>query len=64
HGIVPDESEVAVHSFQVMGEIGLDEPDPNRFIEFWIYTHPSTSERVEFSATYDPWANATERYVK
>ncbi|HLG95421.1 MAG TPA: M48 family metallopeptidase [Bryobacteraceae bacterium] len=64
HGIVPNEREVAVHSFQVMGEIDLDEPHPNRFIEFWIYTHPSTAERMEFAATYDPWANGTEKYVK
>jgi hypothetical protein len=31
---------VAAHSFQVMGEIGLDEPNPNRFIEFWLFRIP------------------------
>jgi Zn-dependent protease with chaperone function len=51
-GIVPDPNEVTAHTFQVLGEEGLDEPDPNPFIEFWTYTHPSISERVAFSATY------------
>ena len=64
HGIVPDSRAVAVHSFQVMGEVDLDEPDPNPFIEFWMYTHPSTSERIAFSASYDPWPSGSERYVK
>ena len=51
-GIVPDPAEVTAHTFQVLGEEGLDEPDPNPFIEFWTYTHPSISERVTFSSTY------------
>lgn len=49
-GIVPDPAEVTAHTFQVMGEDGLDEPDPNPFVVFWIYTHPSISDRVAFSA--------------
>jgi len=64
HGIVPDSRAVAVHSFQVMGEVDLDEPNPNRFIEFWMYTHPSTSERIAFSESYDPWKDGTTHYVK
>jgi len=64
HGLVPDSRAAAVHSFQVMGEVDLDEPNPNRFIEFWMYTHPSTSERIAFSEHYDPWKDGTERYVK
>ena len=64
HGLVPDSRAVAAHSFQVMGEVDLDEPDPNRFIEFWMYTHPSTSERIAFAESYDPWQGGTPRYVK
>jgi STE24 endopeptidase len=64
HGLIPNARAVAVHSFQVMGEIDLDEPNPNRFIEFWMFTHPSTSERIAFSESYDPWRDGTTRYVK
>jgi STE24 endopeptidase len=44
----------AAHSFQVMGEIGLDEPDPNPFIVFWLYSHPSTSSRFDLALSSDP----------
>ncbi len=64
HGLLPDPRAVAAHSFQVMGEVDLDEPNPNRFIEFWMYTHPSTSERMAFAESYDPWTKGTPRYVK
>ncbi len=64
HGLVPDSSAAAAQSFQVMGEIGLDEPNPNHFIEFWLYTHPSTADRLAFANTYDPWKDGKPRYVK
>jgi len=64
HGIVPDSPAVAAHAFQVLGEVGLDEPNPNGFIEFWLYSHPSISERVAFAQSYDPWAQGTAKYVK
>ena len=64
HAIVPDSSAAAAHSFQVMGEIGLDEPNPNHFIEFWLFSHPSTSNRLTFAQTYDPWKNGAPKYVK
>jgi Zn-dependent protease with chaperone function len=64
HGIVPDSAAVAGHAFQVLGEVGLDEPNPNGFIEFWLYSHPSISERVKFAQNYDPWSAGTRKYVK
>jgi Zn-dependent protease with chaperone function len=64
HGIVPDSTAVAARSFQILGEQGLDEPNPNRFIEFWLYSHPSISERIAFSESYDPWPHGAEKYVK
>jgi STE24 endopeptidase len=51
-GIVPNPAEVSAHAFQVLGEESFDEPDPNPFIEFWTFSHPSISERVAFSSTY------------
>ncbi len=65
HGIVPDSSAAAARSFQVMGEIGLDEPNPNHFIEFWLFSHPSTADRLAFAETYEPWLpGRTPKYVK
>lgn len=54
HGAVPDFRAATVRSFQIMGEIGLDEPSPNRWIVFWLYSHPSTADRLVFAETYDP----------
>jgi STE24 endopeptidase len=51
-GIVQNPGAVGAHTFQVLGEESLDEPDPNAFIEFWTYSHPSISERVAFSANF------------
>src|SRR5262249_3399213 len=36
HGIVPNAQLTAAHSFQVMGERDLADPDPPRFITFWL----------------------------
>jgi len=51
-GIVPDSGAEAARSFQVMGEIGLDEPNPNRFIVFWLYSHPPIADRLAFAQAY------------
>ena len=64
HGLASESPLTAAHSFQVMGEIGLDEPNPNHFIEIWLFSHPSISDRVAFSQAYTPWLNGTPRYVK
>jgi len=64
HGIVPDSREVTSHAFQILGEEDLDEPNPNPFIEFWLYTHPSISERIAFTQSYDPWSSGTPKYIK
>lgn len=55
HGIVPDASQAAARAFQIEGETDLDEPDPNPFIVWWLYSHPPTSDRLRFALTYDPW---------
>jgi Zn-dependent protease with chaperone function len=42
--------------FQILGEEDLEDPDPNPFIRFWLYTHPPLEERIRFAASYRPWA--------
>lgn len=56
HGLVPDSAQAAAQAFQIMGEIGLADPSPSPFVEFWLYSHPSVSSRVRFAAEYDPWS--------
>ena len=56
HGVVPDPNTADVQSFQIMAEEDLEDPDPSPFIRFWLYTHPSTEERIRFASTYKPWA--------
>jgi Zn-dependent protease with chaperone function len=65
HGLVPDPQATVAASFCSDAVLWLDDPAPNPIIEFWTYTHPSTEERAEFAAHYDPWApGRTPRYFK
>ena len=57
HGIVADPQKTTVAAFNAMGRSWLEDPNPNPFIEFWFYDHPSTEHRANFAAQYDPWAN-------
>jgi len=64
HGLVPDAQATTVRSFQRLGEMWLDVPDPNPFVVFWTYSHPTTAQRVEFAAEYDPWrAGESPKYL-
>jgi STE24 endopeptidase len=65
HGIIPDSSEVAAQSFQVLGEVDLADPNPPEFITFWLYSHPPLADRLVFARTYDPWSKGeSPKYVK
>jgi STE24 endopeptidase len=65
HGIVPNSEEVAAHSFQVLGELDLSDPNPPSFITFWLYSHPPLADRLIFAHTYDPWSTGeSPKYVK
>lgn len=55
HGLVPDPQATVVSSFCSDASVWLDNPHPNPFVEFWTYSHPSTEERAQFAAHYDPW---------
>lgn len=65
HGINPDSAQVAADSFQVLGEIDLEDPAPNRLEIFWYYDHPWIEDRIQFALHYDPWAHGgTGEFVK
>jgi Zn-dependent protease with chaperone function len=65
HGIVPNAAEIAAHAFQVLGEVGLADPNPPPIITFWLYSHPPLAERLVFAHSYDPWSKGQPpKYVK
>ena len=65
HGIVPNPQAAAKSAFDVLGETGLSDPNPSRFIEFWTYDHPAVGRRAAFAKAYDPWAEGMEpKYFK
>ncbi|HXY13748.1 MAG TPA: M48 family metallopeptidase [Terriglobales bacterium] len=57
HGLTPDSGQVAAQAFQILGEVGLSDPEPSPVQVFLFYDHPSIPDRVQFCLTYDPWAN-------
>jgi len=62
---VADPQKTAVAAFNQLGEAWLEDPNPNAFIEFWTYSHPSVQTRANFAAHYDPWAAGGQpRYFK
>jgi len=56
HGLVSNPQKTAVAAFQALGEAYLEDPNPNTFLEFWSYDHPSIQTRARFAAQYNPWA--------
>ncbi len=60
HGVVPNSPAVAGQAFQILGDVDLADPNPSRFIEFWLYSHPSIPRRVTFAQTYNPWGEGKE----
>jgi Zn-dependent protease with chaperone function len=65
HGINANSQEAAAHAFQVLGELSLSYPYPNKFVVFWYADHPPINERVPFAHGYDPWGKGEQpKYVK
>jgi len=65
HGLTSDSSQVAAQAFQILGEVGLSDPDPDDLNIFLFYDHPAIRDRVQFSLTYDPWSkNEQPEFVK
>ena len=57
HGLVADPQKTTVSAFNHLGEAWLEDPNPNAFVEFWTYSHPSVQNRANFALHYDPWVN-------
>ncbi len=47
HKLLPDAARVEVEDFNRLGRVWLEDPTPNRFVVWWTYTHPPTSDRAE-----------------
>lgn len=56
HGITPDSGQVAAQSFQILGEIDMEDPAPNRLEIWWFWDHPWIGDRIKFALEYDPWS--------
>ena len=50
-------------SFVKFAEDSKVDPSPNAFIEFWRYTHPSLSRRIEFVLNYKPWERGESNHL-
>jgi STE24 endopeptidase len=57
HGLILDSGQVTAQSFQLLGQLGLEDPSPNAVDVFMFYTHPPMTERIQFAVTYDPWSH-------
>lgn len=65
HGLTPHSAEVAAGAFQVLGDVDLADPNPSKFITFWLYSHPPLGERLSFAHDYDPWSKGqAPQFVK
>ncbi|HEY4742424.1 MAG TPA: M48 family metallopeptidase [Candidatus Acidoferrales bacterium] len=65
HGITPDSGQVAAQSFQILGEIDMEDPAPNRLEIWWFWDHPWIGDRIKFALEYDPWSKGeSPKFVK
>jgi Zn-dependent protease with chaperone function len=48
-------NEPMASSFVKFAEDSKQEPRPNRFLEFWMFSHPSLGRRIDFVLNYKPW---------
>lgn len=65
HGFTPEAPQTAAQAFQVLGETGLSDPDPNWLNVFLFYSHPPMRDRVRFCLEYDPWSRGeSPKFVK
>ncbi len=56
HGLSKEPAHDCAQAFQILGDIGLSDPDPLPLDVFLFYDHPPIRERIEFCFSYDPWS--------
>ncbi|HEY8848337.1 MAG TPA: M48 family metallopeptidase [Thermoanaerobaculia bacterium] len=54
-------NEAMASSFVKFAEDSKRDPNPPRFIEWWLYSHPSAQHRIDFALSYKPWQKAGVR---
>jgi Zn-dependent protease with chaperone function len=65
HGLSSDSGQIAAQAFQVIGEVGLADPDPSPVNVFLFFSHPPIADRIRFCLTYDPWSKGEQgEFVK
>jgi STE24 endopeptidase len=55
YGVVANPNAAEARSMEVLGVLDLADPDPNPFIVFWLYSHPTVEDRIRFAWSYHPW---------
>lgn len=65
HNLTSDPAQACAQAFQVLGDIGLADPDPPAVDVFMFYDHPPIRDRVQFCLSYDPWSHGGQgEFVK
>jgi len=54
------DNQAAVTAFEKMAAVNLSNPNPSALIKFWLYDHPTLSERVRFASSYEPTEKAED----
>ena len=57
HGLVQNPQQTAVKAFNALGHAYLEVPNPNPWVQFWLGSHPSISQRASFAEGYNPWVH-------
>jgi len=48
-------NEADASAFVKLAEDSKFAPNPPKFIEWWLYSHPPTEDRIDFALHYKPW---------
>ncbi len=51
-GLLPDAGATVVRVENRLGRVWLEDPDPNRFVVWWTYTHPPAADRAAYAARF------------